>query len=363
MTCAYLGWFLVFWSVLFFSVLLIFARTRESVLSWAGRYGWVGVGSLGAFALFMVPFFLIFLPVLTQNGSRSYGEVEQGNPNLLSFLWMGATNPTWGWLSRIGPFLEMPLEGEKRIGSGLVFSASWLFLTGGGLLDLWKMARGGKPAFFLKLGGGKERAAVFLLALVLSVDLFCLLTLKAGSFSLWQWVYGFVPGAKSLRVVSRSMIFLIFPMTLVLSIGFQRTLERIRSGPTIFSRTVGAGLLACLVLFLFWEQKGEGTGLYFNKKEDGIRVQQMAAQIPRDASVFFIAVDPRIQGFQDDEFQVDAMLTAQLTGIPTLNGYSGMDPPLWFLNSLRDRRYLWFVHQWVARNHLDSKVFELVLEK
>ena len=363
MTCAYLGWFLIFWGGLFLLTFLAFPEPRQSVLSFVGRHGGALAGALGAFVLFMVPFFLIFLAGFTRNAPRSYAEVMQGNPVPLSFLWMGATNPTWGWLSRLGPFLEMPLEGEKRIGLGLVFSVSWLFLTGGGLYDLWRMGRGRKPVLFLKLGGGKEKAAVFLLALVLSVDLFGLLALQAGPFSLWRWVYEIVPGAKSLRVVSRFMIFLVLPMTLALSTGFQRLLDGIRSGPRGLRRSARAGLLACLVLLLFWEQKGEGTGLYFNKKEDQIRILQMAAQIPRDASVFFIAVDPGIKDFRDDEFQLDAMLTAQLTGIPTINGYSGTNPPLWFLNSLRDPRYLWFVHQWVVRNRLDAKVFELVLEK
>jgi hypothetical protein len=289
--------------------------------------------------------------------------VEKGIPDIYAYMWMGPTNHVWGLLSHLAPIRDMPLEWEKRIGLGLVFSVFWVLINCFCIFDILKMVRGKKTVFFSMLCSEKELPGVFLITTILSVDIFCVLTFKFSSFSLWRLIYLMVPGAQALRVVSRFMIFLTFPMTLVFSFCLQKLVDLGQKCRLSSRNIVKTGLLVSSTLFLFWEQSGDMTGYYFNKKLDAARIQEMASRIPPKASTFFLAVDPKITEGIDDEYQMDAMMTAQLTGIPTINGYSSTSPPYWYLNSLRDKSYYWYIYQWISRYQLGPNVYELIIKK
>jgi hypothetical protein len=362
-TAYYIGWFLIFWSFLYVSVGMVFPTIRHCLFIFVRRYWRAIAGSFTIFLFCLIPFFLIFSPVFLINGPRSYTEVERGIPDIYSYLWMGPTNHVWGLLSHLAPIRDMPLEWEKRIGLGLVFSVFWILINCFCIIDILKMVLGKKSDFFSTLCLEKELPGVFLITTILSVDLFCLLAFKFSSFSLWRIIYLLVPGAQALRVVSRFMIFLVFPMTLVLSVCLQRLVEVAQACRLSLQNIVKIGFLVCAIVFLYWEQSGDMTGYFFDKYQDAARIKEMASQIPPNASTFFIAVDPKITDGLDIGYQVDAMMTAQLTGIPTINGYSGTFPPNWYLNALRDKSYYWYIYQWISRYQLGPNVYELMIKK
>ncbi len=67
------------------------------------------------------------------------------------------------------------------------------------------------PILVLKFRGQHP----FLALTVLSVNLLLILALQYHGHSLWHVIYKLVPGAKSIRAVSRVMIFVTLPMSVV----------------------------------------------------------------------------------------------------------------------------------------------------
>jgi hypothetical protein len=53
------------------------------------------------------------------------------------------------------------------------------------------------------------------------------------------------------------------------------------------------------------------------------------------------------------------MWAAQLSGVPTLNGYSGVNPPEWDLIGLKRPDYRERVSRWIEHEGIQGKVAEI----
>jgi hypothetical protein len=360
-TSFYIGWFLIFWSILFVFTGCGITPIRQFLTGFLKKYYRAIMAAFMFFLMCLAPVAAIYLPVLNDHGSRSYQEILNGLPDYTSFLRMGFENHLWGWTSRIIPYQSMPNAGEKHLGLGIVFSLSWLLISLVCLADLWKMIRRKKPVFFIWACKGNEKAAAFCLAAVLSVDLFFLLSFKFGSFTLWRLVYPLVPGSTAMRNVLRFVLVVVLPMSFVFAVFLQRILDRI-GGMKKKYQAVFLVLIAGALSLLFWEQTGTRPEPYFDKHEDLLRIREMARHIPSDATAFFIRVDPRLPGGWPD-YQVDAMLTAAMTGIPTLNGYSSHFPKDWHLDLIFYDVYMKCVYQWMDNHQLGPKIYMLTLQE
>jgi hypothetical protein len=361
-TSFYFGWFLAFWSLLFILSGCGFAIFRQFLKNFMGQYHRAVIVALLFVLLCLAPVAALYLPALHENGPRSYQAVFNGLPEFSSFLRMGSSNHLWGWISRAIPTQGIPEAGEKHVGLGMVFTLFWIIVSLICLLDVWKTFRRKKPSFFIWICKGDERVALLCLMTVLSVDLFYLLAFKINSFSLWRLVYPLVPGSQVIRNVSRFVLFVVLPMSFIFSITLQRVLEMGNQFMVKKRKAAFLGIVAGILMLLFWEQTGEKPESYFDKSKDFIRIQEMARNIPPDATAFFIRVDPRLPGGWP-EFQVDAMLTAAMTGIPTLNGYSSLVPKDWHLDLIFYDVYMKCVYQWIDNHQLGPKVYMLDLHR
>jgi hypothetical protein len=63
------------------------------------------------------------------------------------------------------------------------------------------------------------------------------------------------------------------------------------------------------------------------------------------------------------DVQIDAMLLSAVRGIPTLNGYSGANPPSWGLYKVRSPNYEQYVWDWAKRSGLQTSLFELEIDE
>jgi hypothetical protein len=360
-TSFYVGWFLIFWGLLFILVSCGIKSFRQFLISFVKRYYRAVIAAFLLSLLCLVPLLALYLPVMREHGPRSYQEILNGLPEITSFITMGHENHLWGWISRAIQYQNAPNAGEKLLGLGIVFSVSWFLISLACLSDFWKMIRRKKPSFFIWACQGDEKAALLCLVAVLSVNLFFLLALKIGSFTLWRLVYPMVPGSGAVRNVARFVLVVALPMSFVFAVFIQRI---IAVGVRL-ERKYKAAFLALVMSalsLLFWEQTSEKPGPYFDKENDLLRIQEIARHIPPDASGFFLRVGPRAPASWP-EYQVDAMLAAEVSGVPTLNGYSSLEPKDWHLDLIFFDVYMKCVYQWIADHQLGPKIFMLTLDE
>ena len=88
-------------------------------------------------------------------------------------------------------------------------------------------------------------------------------------------------------------------------------------------------------------------------------MELLAQPVPKDCRAFYVTSPVNARSTLVS-VHIDAMFVAQLTGVPTLNGYSGQEPPNWRgLFFLRDPAYLGFVAHWVRMHGLRGKLCAL----
>jgi len=73
------------------------------------------------FLLFLVPFFITYLPVLEMSGKRPYSQIKGSLPSLPDLLNPSPQNWLWGWLP-LALMGDMAHQGEHHFGlTGTVF--------------------------------------------------------------------------------------------------------------------------------------------------------------------------------------------------------------------------------------------------
>jgi hypothetical protein len=130
-------------------------------------------------------------------------------------------------------------------------------------------------------------------------------------WSPWRLIHRFVPGASAIRAMTRIALLLLIP----LSLGLVATLERFKTRH---------GLVLLCTLLIIAEQVQSPP--FYDKLADRQRVAALAAQVPRDATAFFYAHFPGPSYLSKETYWIDAMWAQMLTGVPTVNGYSGWAP-------------------------------------
>ena len=156
----------------------------------------------------------------------------------------------------------------------------------------------------------------------LAVCLAYALTLNIGGRSGWWAVYHLVPGAKAIRVVARAWIVLSLPMLCVVLLW----LHRVGGG-----RPVLAGALAALLVA---EQLSSGP--HVASLDRAAELRHLQAVLPPLAGCRAFAVlsaradDPESDKvLQTNSANANAMLVAEVAGLPTVNGISTFNPPDW----------------------------------
>jgi hypothetical protein len=177
---------------------------------------------------------------------------------------------------------------------------------------------------WLAIAYGRRKLPVAAWVAVVTVGVWCsacLVTLYLGSskgspISLW-WLFWEIPGLDALRSVTRVTLLQMLPAGLAVGIAVTALM---RSGHRW--GVVLGGLLAVLPLVENWSRCPA------NVSRDQIlsRAREVADAVPRSCEVFFW------RGLPGDTALVvhlDAMFASMELGKPTVNGYSGHEPPEW----------------------------------
>ena len=176
------------------------------------------------------------------------------------------------------------------------------------------------------------------LAILMVVALGAMLLLESEN-ALWHYIYEWVPGGSAIRAVGRAGLVVLFLAAVGLAALF--------AAPWASRRPWLAGLLGSFCIL----EQGLTTSS-FDKLEARERVEKLARRVDRSALAFYYRPSRPVLF----EYHLDAMWMSLRSGVPTVNGYSGGDPPGWapllqmdFRSRVGPREAL---SSWLDRNHL-----------
>ena len=221
-------------------------------------------------------------------------------PRLVSYLFVSGRSWWYGWMSDLPLIHDLPGRHEHAVGLGLI-------TTGCLLWAVWKT---------------RVRPGVRL-AVTVTLALGVLVTMFPAGLRLWTIVYRAFPPFQGIRAVCRIGMLLAIPAGI--AIGWM--VSHRPSGTRGWIVTTVA-LLACL-------EQGVTTNSVDADLAEA-RVQTVVEQVDPAADAFLVL--PRGTGRRWIWFQLDAMLAQQRTGVPTVNGYSGVSPPGWDFEDFSLRR-------------------------
>jgi hypothetical protein len=291
--CFYLAWMLMFALSIACVATLFIRKARRRAVALISRC-WPAISVCAVIsALAIAPMVRHYSQALAVVGYRSFDAAAKMLPDPQAWLDLGPRNWLYGRFWARSQFGEMPFEGEKRLGVGLVT----MLTVGYGL--------------FVE----RNRTGVRVL-LVTSAAVIVLTTMFANGFTLWSVVFGLVPGAGAIRAVARIGLVMLLPASIGLAFAFEH-----------LSRLLSRAVLLPLAAFVIVEQ-GQTVPSY-DKKGVRAEVEQVVRRVPEGCEAFFLVV-PENQKMAW-QTHLDAMWAGIAKGVPTVNGYSSNFPPRWDL--------------------------------
>lgn len=326
----YVGWFAIFGGIVFGLRMAVHLRDRLAgrPVSALLRAHWQRLAAfVGGFAIPMVPFALTYLPTLESTGGRGFDGVLRGSPELVDGVNVSVDNLLWGHL------LQSVRNDARQVHSIEIADAVTPLL----MLCVIACA----VLVSLRLRHDRSVLAATARSLLTATLVLALVSLRVGDFSLWRGIWTVVPGAKALRAVGRIQLVAAYIAPVAVGAGVAALARAQQLRLDVRAKR----LLAAALVLLVVEQCN------VNDKASLPHDQQVAlldsiTPPPAACRSFFIADVPTEN---DVELQIDAMIIAQQTGVPTVNGYSGASPGLWDLNPHGDE-YLAFVQRWNGRH-------------
>lgn len=299
MTSFYMAWFFALFAGLTLLAYLPLAwrdgsltsLRRDRVRLWPVVLA-VGIGVIGAW-----PFLMLYLPKVTETGMHPFAETLTYALAPLDLVHIGSANLVYGaadaWLTQtFRPGFSD--AGEHAVGLPPLL---WI-VASCGLIAAWR-------------GALRPRALWRAAAVALAVSL--ALMLRVGDFTLWSLVYAWVPGAGAVRVVSRYLLLLTFPIV-ALAMGLL----------SAQARRWPAAAVAGLAALLLAEEVNFGAFAIGIDRAEANGFLAAVPLVPASCRAFFV----KGQRTEDQPpfSREDAMLLAETRGLPTLNGNASFLP-------------------------------------
>jgi len=182
----------------------------------------------------------------------------------------------------------------------------------------------------------------FLLLMGLAVVAVWLLQMNYFGVRPWRAIWGAVPGAKAIRYTFRSQ--------LVANLFVSLIVARVLAG--LARRRVAAIVLTVVLVAeqvnLMWPP--------MMSRKAALGWIDAAPAPPPGCRAFYVVPNAGPPGRSGPQHQDDAMLFAQVRGIPTLNGYSSWFPDGWALDEPSSASYPAALRAWAVRNHIAGEV-------
>ena len=289
----------------------------------------VVLAAASGFAIGIVPFLALYLPVFMAGHSRDFAEVAANMPDWRDLANITAENAVWGnVLQRLG-IADRPDRPVWEVELAFTPIVLAVFIVGLAVLTARMDRKSGRgDRVFVMLG-----VAVVILWL-LQMDYF--------GVRPWRIVWAAIPGAKAIRYTYRSQLVVNLPAVLVV-----------------------AHILANMAIGRFWSFilcaaviVGQINPVWPPIMSRRAVLAWIEAVPPPPASchIFFVAPNAGPADRSGPQHQDDAMLFAELRGIPTVNGYSSWFPDGWALDEPASPGYGAAVRQWAQRNGIAASL-------
>jgi hypothetical protein len=321
----YLGWFLGLALIVLCACAACLPGRRKVLFECVATYR-KPVALAAMLSLVVVaPMVIHYASARRATGPRPWWDAARMVPPLQSWLYLGPQSWLYSWEPKLEIFRRIATEHEQRLGIGwitLVLAIGGLYLLKRSEIGWWRVV------WF---------STIALLALV---------TLYPGGFTPWKLLFHVLPGGNAIRGVSRVAFVFLIP----LSVGLAWL---------IGTRTRSAAVL--LIAAICIVEQGQAAGGY-DKLQARSDVSALAARVGKDCGAFYYSpVFSDSRGAPPQfKLHLDAMWAALLTGVPTVNGYSGRDPRGWWDlwdNRLFDEQSEVRMHEslirWSALHQLD----------
>ena len=323
LTAFYMAWLLAFY------VLVLVAATaalnpgmRQRAVATVRRQ-WPVVAVIVLMGLAAtLPFLALYLPKARESGMHPFAALRPFLPTPGETIRVGPGNLLFGWSDHL-LFHDGAVSAERIVGWPPVMLACFLAAAWS-----WRRLPAAGPA-------------------ILAVGIVYALSLNVGGISGWSAVYHLVPGARAIRVVSRAWIMLAGPMLCVVLVWLHRL-----GG----SRPVLAGAVS---LLLVAEQLSRGPHVAALDREAELRHLNRVLPPPAGCRAFAVLSartdDPEpLKVLQTVSANANAMLIAEVAGLPTVNGISTFNPPDWDAADPTSPGYVARVEAYVRAHALDG---------
>jgi hypothetical protein len=293
-----------------------------------------------AFAAGIVPFLILYVPVILAGHSRDFAEVASNMPEWSDLANVTPENVLWGSaLERLGiagqaddPVWEAELGFTPMV--LVVFILGLAILAGRVYAPPYPL-----PSLTLPSPAGKGREAAadrLLLMFGAAVVILWLLQMDYFGTRPWRAVWAAIPGAKAIRYTFRSQLVANLFVALVVA----------RVLAAIVRARVWTWLL-CAVLIA--EQINLAWPAVMSRRAALAWIDAVPPP-PEGCRIFYVTPHARPSSRTGAQHQDDAMLLAEIRGIPTVNGYSSWFPGGWTLDEPASPDYAGAVRGWADRN-------------
>jgi hypothetical protein len=348
LTSYYVGWFTIFVGALM-GLVAAFRGARRPWPSPADlrRVLSDGALALGVFAIATVPFCTVYLPALHRVGGRHFDEVRMFTAAPWHVIDVGFDNVVWGGaLARLAPLAPA----ADSIFAVYESQRGWPPL----LLSLF-VATMFAAAARARCGGRSQAPRGRVMVLGTTALLAWVLATRWGRATAWKLVFLWVPGASAIRVPVRINLVINLLVIAVAMIG----LDRLRSRGKIGARWRSAAVFGALGLVLLIEELNTRPVTSISRTSEYAAFARIGTP-PAACRAFYVVKPATTDILETARGQIDAMLIAYDHRIPTLNGWSGNQPPGWNLN-LFDEGSAARAQAWAAARGVADGLCELDL--
>jgi len=273
----------------------------------------------------MSPGLRVYLPIRKQSGGRDFSEIAEYLPSPVNIFNVGSNNLVWSKvLDRFNHFLNIDLgSGELSLNPTSIF----IIITFISCVSTFK----------------KNRLPTILFT---TSALNFILISKFGEFLPWKIIHK-INGFDSIRAIGRSNLLINFILILAFAISSNLNMKHVKK------LNIGIFLVAFTILM---EQVQVDNNFSIKRSDQLVKIK-LAKEHPKECQVFYL--NSSLSDIPQAFIQNDAFLVAQVSGLPTLNGYSGIYPPNWNLNSIGDPSYLGRVDEYIKSQRIEGTICEL----
>ena len=285
----YQGFFLAVAVLVLAVVALAMPATRGALAARLRDDAWVLLALAVTVAAALWPWVQHYRGAQEVLGTRHWAEVATMVPRPATWIYVTPRALAYRWTHRAPIFRNLPWDFEHAVGLGLFTTASVLV-----------------AAYVCRRRAAVRLAMGTVLVLVVA-------TTAVHGHSLWELLVAAVPSLGALRAVSRVGLLLPIAAAVVLGTWTEAARGRARAVALLVMVVCAAEQLASLSTH--------------SRDVQRRWIAEVARRVDRRASAFMVTRSSDKGGAM--LLHLDAMFAAALTGVPTVNGASGNEPPGW----------------------------------